>query len=174
MLIRMLNCIYLQAPNVKLEKDIADFAIFVHAFFVTIHEHHGNEEKYFFPWLEEYNPEVKLSMEKNVEQHHGFAPGLQAFEDYVDALREGKAKFDADKIRSLIDGFGTPLVEHLKEEVVTFEELEKLSIDWPAWNKKVQKMAVENAETVIIPSFLFRQVLTDTAGIRDSNRRDLS
>ena len=160
MLLRMLNCIYLQAPNVKLEKDIADFAIFMHAFFVTIHEHHDNEEKYFFPWLEELNAETKVSMEKNVAQHHGFAPGLHAFEEYVEALREGKAKFDAEKIRSLIDGFGTPLVEHLKEEIVTFEGLEKLSIDWPAWNKKVHKMAVDNAETVTIPSFPLLQVLT--------------
>ncbi|PMD47807.1 hypothetical protein L207DRAFT_523164 [Hyaloscypha variabilis F] len=147
MLIRMLNCIYLQAPNVTLEKDIADFAIFMHAFFVTIHEHHGNEEKFYFPWLEELNAEVKVSMDQNVAQHHGFAPGLQAFEEYVEALREGKAIYSAEKIRSLIDGFGTPLVEHLKEEVVTFEALEKLSIDWPAWDKKVKKMAVDNAET---------------------------
>jgi hemerythrin-like domain-containing protein len=148
MLIRMLNCIYLQAPNVKLEKDISDFAIFMHAFLVTIHEHHGNEEKFYFPWLEELNVEVKVYMDKNIEQHHGFAPGIQAFEDYVSALREGKAKYDAGKIRSLIDAFGTALVEHLKEEITTFEALEKVNIDWPAWNKKVQEMAVKNAETV--------------------------
>jgi hemerythrin superfamily protein len=88
MLIRMLNCIYLQAPNVKLEKDIADYAIFMHAFLVTVHEHHEGEEKNYFPWLEELNGEVKGYMSKNVEQHHGFAPGLQAFEDYVTAIRE--------------------------------------------------------------------------------------
>lgn len=148
----MLNCIYLQAPNVKLEKDIADFAIFMHAFLVTIHEHHGNEEKFYFPWLEELNVEVKTYMDKNVEQHHGFAPGIQAFENYVKALREGKAKYESAKVLSLINAFGPALVEHLKEEITSFEALEKLKIDWPAWNKKVQKMAVENAETVSTPS----------------------
>jgi hemerythrin-like domain-containing protein len=158
MLIRMLNCIYLQAPNVKLETDISDFAIFMHAFLVTIHEHHGNEEKFYFPWLEELNSEVKVYMDKNVEQHHGFAPGLQAFEDYVTALREGKATYDGAKVRSLIDVFGTLLVEHLKEEITSFEGLEKLEIDWPAWNKKVQKLAVDGAETVSRPTARKSQV----------------
>jgi hemerythrin-like domain-containing protein len=152
MLIRMLNCIYLQAPNVKLEKDISDFAIFMHAFLVTIHEHHGNEEKYYFPWLEELNAEAKGTLDKNVEQHHGFAPGLQAFEDYVKALREEKAKYDGAKVRSLIDAFGTALIEHLKDEITSFEELQKLKIDWPAWTKKVQKLAVDGAETVGKPA----------------------
>jgi hypothetical protein len=44
--------------------------------------------------------------------------------------------------------FGPALVEHLNEEVPTFEALDKLEIDWPVWNKKVQKAAVDNAETV--------------------------
>jgi hemerythrin-like domain-containing protein len=151
-IIRILNCIYLQAPNVKLDKDISDFAIFMHAFLVTVHEHHGNEEKFYFPWLEELNGDVKTYMDKNIEQHHGFAPGLQAFEDYVKALKEGKAKYDAAKVLSLIDAFGNPLVEHLKEEIASFEELEKLGdgIDWPSWDKKVKKLAVDGAETVNI------------------------
>ncbi len=47
--IRGLNCIYLQAPNVKEPKDISDFTTFMHAWIFTLHEHHGNEEKFFFP-----------------------------------------------------------------------------------------------------------------------------
>lgn len=146
MMIRMLNCIYLQAPNVKLEKDIADFATFMHAFLVMLHEHHGNEEKMYFPWLEELNGEVKDLMNKNVEQHHGFAAGLQAFEDYVAALREGKAEYDSAKVISLIDVLAPTLVEHLHEEIPTFEALDKLEIDWPVWMKKVHKAAVDGAE----------------------------
>jgi hypothetical protein len=92
----------------------------------------------------------------------------------VEALRKGKATYSAEKIRSLIDGFGTPLIEHLKEEVVTFEALEKLSIDWPAWDKKVKKMAVDNAETVTIPFLPLLQILTYIPGIRNSNRGSLS
>jgi hemerythrin-like domain-containing protein len=150
--IRILNCIYHQAPNVKLETDVSDFAIFMHAFLVMLHEHHGNEEKFYFPWLEELNREVKSYMDKNVEQHHEFAPGLQAFEDYVEALRNGKAKYDGAKVLSLVDGFGTSLTQHLKEEVASFEELEKLgsAIDWSSWEKKVMKLAVDKADTVSI------------------------
>jgi hemerythrin-like domain-containing protein len=166
MFIRMLNCIYLQAPNVKLEKDIADFAIFMHAFLVTVHEHHEGEEKNYFPWLDELNGEVKGYMNKNIEQHHGFAPGLQAFEDYVTSIREGKAKYDSTKLLSLIDVFGTALVEHLNEEVPTFEALDKLEIDWPVWNKKVQKAAVDNAETVSTSSAPWiLQILMYMAGV---------
>ena len=74
----------------------------------------------YFPWLEELNGEVKDYMNKNVEQHHGFAPGLQAFEDYVTTLREGKVEYDSAKLISLIDGFATALVEHLHEESSDF------------------------------------------------------
>jgi hemerythrin-like domain-containing protein len=148
--IRILNCIYLQAPNVKLETDVSDFAIFMHAFVFSLHEHHGTEENFAFPWLEEMNSEVKIYMDKNVEQHHGFEPGLKAFGDYVTALREGKAKYDSAKVLSLIDGFSKTLMDHFKEEVTSFEELEKLgnTIDWKSWGKRVQKLAVDNAETV--------------------------
>jgi hemerythrin-like domain-containing protein len=148
--VRILNCIYLQAPNVKLEADVSDFAIFMHAFTLALHEHHETEEKFAFPWLEEMNPEVKTYMDKNVEQHHGFEPGLKALEEYVTALREGKAKYDGAKVLSLIDDFSSSLIEHLKDEVKSFEDLEKLgnTIDWKGWHKRVAKFAVDNAETV--------------------------
>jgi len=123
MLIRMLNCIYLQAPNVKLEKDISDFAIFMHAFLVTIHEHHGNEEKFYFPgWRTERGGQSLYGQEHRT--HHGFAPGIQAFEDYVSALREERQstmqeKFVRSSTRS--DCFGRAL----KEEITTFEPSRK-------------------------------------------------
>ena len=173
MMIRMLNCIYLQAPNVKLEKDIADFATFMHAFLVMLHEHHGNEEKMYFPWLEELNGEVKDLMNKNVEQHHGFAAGLQAFEDYVAALREGKAEYDSAKVISLIDVLAPTLVEHLHEEIPTFEALDKLEIDWPVWMKKVHKAAVDGAEMVRMSSASGKlQLLMFVEGVRNSHRAD--
>ena len=148
--IRTLNCIYLQAPNVTLETDALDFATFIHAFVFALHEHHRTEEKFAFPWLEELNPEVKKYMDKNVEQHHEFEPGLQALQEYATALREGKVKYDGAKVLSLIDAFSNALLEHLKEEVTSFEELEKLgdTIDCVKWCKRVQRLAVDNAETV--------------------------
>lgn len=148
-IIRILNCIYLQAPNVKLENDIKDFTTFMHAWIVLIHEHHGNEEKLFFPWLEEDIGIVNY-MEKNVEQHHAFNPGLKKFEEYVNALREGKEEYDSAKVLSLIDGFGATLAVHLKEEIDAFIELDRFGdkIDWKKWAKRVEETAVGTADTV--------------------------
>lgn len=75
-LIRILNTIYLQAPFVSLPQDITDFTTYMHAWLKLIHEHHGNEEELFFPWIEEYVG-IKGYMEPNVEQHHAFAPGMK-------------------------------------------------------------------------------------------------
>ena len=133
----------------KEEKDISDFIIFTHAFVISLHEHHSNEEKFFFPWLEEYiGP--KSIMEKNLEQHKAFEQGLAAFEAYVVAIKDSKEKYDAAKFIAMIDVFGPTLIKHLNEEIATFEELEKLGdkIDWQAWNKKVEKLAVDTAEKV--------------------------
>jgi hemerythrin-like domain-containing protein len=149
MIIRILNCIYLQAPNVKLDKDIEDFTTFMYAWTVLIHEHHGNEEKFFFPWLEE-DIGVAGYMEKNIEQHHAFAPGMKRFDEYVTALRAGTEKFDGAKVRSIIDDFGEILALHLKEEIEAFEELERFGdkLDWKRWNKRVEETAVGTAEKV--------------------------
>ncbi|KAE8443998.1 hypothetical protein EG329_001127 [Mollisiaceae sp. DMI_Dod_QoI] len=145
--LRILNCIYIQARNVKIDKDVADFAIFMHALCVTLREHHRNEEKFFFPWLENACG-VPSFMEKNVDQHHAFEPGLVKFESYVDALMEKNEKYDGEKVVALIDGFGTTLTDHLKDEIVTFEALEQFDdkIDWKVWNKLLQDIALKTAD----------------------------
>jgi len=145
--IRILNCIYLQARNVKTEKDATDFATFIHALIILIHEHHGNEEKYFFPSLEK-SIGVEGFMEKNVEQHHAFNSGLEKLETHVNALRAKEEEYDGQKIISLIDGFGTTLTDHLKDEIRTFEDLEQYDskIDWKGWNKMVKDIAVNTAD----------------------------
>jgi len=148
-LTRALNCIYLQAPNVKLDKDVADFTIFMHAWCITLHEHHQNEETLYFPWLEEYIG-IKDYLGKNLEQHQAFAPGLKEFDDYIAALKAGKETFDAAKVRSIIDSFGAILTQHLSEEVESLEALEKFDdkIDWVNWNKRVGSNNVKTAEKV--------------------------
>jgi hemerythrin-like domain-containing protein len=148
-IIRILNCIYLQAPNVKEVKDISDFTTFMHAWVVLIHEHHGNEEKFFFPWLEE-EIGVENYMAKCVEQHHAFDPGFKEFEAYVNALIEKKEVYDASRVLKIIDEFGPLLTVHLKDEITAFEELQSLGdkINWKKWNKKVSDLAVKTAATV--------------------------
>lgn len=148
-IIRPLNCIYLQAPNVKLEQDIADFVIFMHAWGLVVHEHHETEEELSFPWLEQ-DIGIENYMEKDVEQHHAFAPGLKQFDEYVAALRAGKEDYDGGKVRALIDNFAPILTEHLSGEIQTFEGLEKFGdrIKWKKWGKKVGDHAVLNANKV--------------------------
>lgn len=146
---RTINSIYLQAPNIKLDKDIADFITYMESFCIMLHDHHDNEERFYFPWLEEYIG-IKNYMEKNVEQHHAFAPGLKQWEDYIAALKAGKETFDGAKIRSIIDGFGPIFFQHLKEEVESFVALETFGdkIDWVKWNKRVSDFALKAAEMV--------------------------
>ena len=50
-----------------------------------------------------------------------FMEGLDALEEYVKAVYEGKkdVEWDGKKVRSLIDAFGDGLVQHLHEEVST-------------------------------------------------------
>lgn len=148
MIIRGINSIYLQAPNVKLEKDIEDFLTYMYSWSLLVHMHHDNEESAIFPLLEEYIG-IKGYMEKNVDQHKGFGPGLKAYDDYIPAVREGKEKFDGTKVRSIIDSFGQVLVQHLSEEIGTFQELDKFTdqIDWKEYNKKVQAKVIESGDT---------------------------
>ncbi|TVY23815.1 hypothetical protein LHYA1_G007581 [Lachnellula hyalina] len=155
-LIRHLNCIYLQAPNVKLDKDIADFATFIHAWCVILEGHHHTEETLFFPWLEDYIG-IKDHMGKNIEQHHAFHPGLKELDDYATGLTAGKETYDGANVRKIIDNFGPILAQHLKEEVESLEALEEFGdkIDWVTWGKRVSDHAVKHGDTDIgIPMFV--------------------
>jgi hemerythrin-like domain-containing protein len=148
-LIRALNCIYLQAPNVHLPKDISDFLEFMQSWSLFVHMHHETEESVFFPLIENYIG-MPGFMEKNVEQHHGFGPGMGAYDDYLKACQEGKETFDGEKVRKIVDSFGAIFTQHLTEEIDTLLALEEYSdkIDWPEFNKKVQQKAVEQGDPV--------------------------
>jgi hypothetical protein len=50
MIIRGLNSIYLQAPNIKLEKDVKDFLTYMYSWSLLVHMHHDNEEGSFHYW----------------------------------------------------------------------------------------------------------------------------
>ena len=149
MIIRGLNSIYQQAPNVKEEKDISDFLTYMFGWATLVHMHHDNEEAVAFPLLEK-DIGIEGYMEKNVDQHKLFGPGLKAYDAYIPAVREGKEKFDGAKVRTIIDSFGHVLTQHLTEEIGTLLELEKFAdkIDWDTWNKKVQEKAVEAGDPV--------------------------
>lgn len=152
-IIRILNAIYLQAPNVTQPQDIKDFATFMHSWLLLVHEHHGNEEEFFFPWMEEYVG-IPNYMHQNVEQHHAFAPGMKEFDDYVKGVRDGTIVYDGARVTAIIDGFGETLTQHLTEEVAFLEKMEELGtkVNWQELNKRVTAHAVAHADTVFLLS----------------------
>lgn len=148
-LIRALNCIYLQAPNVKNPTDIADMVTFMKAWSTFLHMHHETEEVVCFPEIEK-SIGIPGFMEKNVEQHEAFGPGLGEYDAYVQACQENKETFDGEKVRKIIDGFGGILTQHLTEEIATLLSLEEHNhkIDWVDFNKKVLKKALDEGDPV--------------------------
>lgn len=149
MIIRGLNSIYLQAPNIKLDQDVEDFLTYMYSWSLLVHMHHDNEEALIFPLLEKYIG-IEGYMEKNVDQHKLFGPGMKAYDEYIPAVREGKENFDGIKVRSIIDTFGDVLTQHLNEEIVTFEGLHEFDdkIDWPEYNKQLQEKAIKTGDVV--------------------------
>jgi hemerythrin-like domain-containing protein len=128
-LIRSLNSLYLQAPYVTEEADIQDmlqFAIFWESW---IEEHHLGEEKFFFPDVARITGQKDI-MNINIEQHHAFLPGMQAFLGYVKECRKENdvQKFSRVKFLQLIDSFGPLLAKHLADEIETLLGLEKYDI----------------------------------------------
>jgi len=156
MIIRGLNSIYLQAPNIKEKKDVTDFVTYMYSWSLLVHMHHDNEESMIFPLLEK-NIGIDGYMEKNVDQHKSFGPGLTAFDGYVTDIRAGGAQFDGAKVQAIIDSFGQVFTQHLREEITTFLDLEQFAekIDWPHYNKKVEEKAVKEGDTVRVPESSF-------------------
>jgi len=150
LLLRQLNAIYLQCTSVTLAQDKSDFLVFSQTWWQGIHHHHSAEERYFFPWIEEYTGEKGI-MEKNVEQHEAFGKGLEEFKAYVFAT--DASIYDGKKLRAIIDGFGNILAQHLREEISTLLELEKyggknLAKAWANLEEKV-KLEIENPYRMI-------------------------
>lgn len=73
-----------------------------------------------FPALERISGVVGL-MERNVEQHEAFLPGLEELGMFV--KRTAVGEFDAQKLCGIIDRFGHVLTTHLREEIGTLLEL---------------------------------------------------
>jgi hypothetical protein len=114
-LIRGLNSIYLQAPNLS-PSDHADFILYCQGWSGILHAHHHGEETEIFPQIEAKTGVAGI-MEVNVSQHHSFQSGLEAFDQYL--LTTAPAEFSGSRLVELIDGFAPALVQHLAEEIPT-------------------------------------------------------
>jgi hypothetical protein len=65
-------------------------------------------------------------MARNIEQHHAFMPGLQAFETYVKSCFDEKNKetYNSKTFQKHIESFAPILSQHLNDEIVTLLGLE--------------------------------------------------
>ncbi|KAH6651687.1 hypothetical protein BKA67DRAFT_660478 [Truncatella angustata] len=122
-LIRGLNSIYHQAQYVRAE-DQRDFVGYAKNFVTVLTVHHDCEEESFFLAVEKMTGEVGV-MERNAEQHQVFHGGLDSLQNYLTLVANGAEVYDGDIIVRIIDGFGTPLSEHLSEEVQSLVELKR-------------------------------------------------
>ncbi|RNJ52299.1 hypothetical protein D7B24_003901 [Verticillium nonalfalfae] len=122
MIVRGLNSIHLQAPNVPL-LEVPAFIQYSLIWYKLVHLHHSCEESDFFPLIETISGETGI-MSGNVEQHHAFQEGLATFHLYLKECANDPTQFSGNRIVSLIDSFGRVLVQHLTEEIPTIVGLQ--------------------------------------------------
>ena len=121
-LIRGLNSIYQQAPNVSELQDAEDFLSFCRAWVEMVEHHHDNEETTMFPKLAAFteNPSI---MAGNLAQHEAFQEGLHKLHNY--AVNTEAHAYNAATVKKIIDSFAPALIKHLHEEIGTFLALDK-------------------------------------------------
>ena len=78
--------------------------------------HHGIEERHIFPILARKMPAFKKELHL-LTQHKAIHAGLDKFEDYLRECRTGEKELRMDRMKEIMDTFGTVLWEHLNDEV---------------------------------------------------------
>ncbi|KAI0014301.1 hemerythrin HHE cation binding domain-containing protein [Xylariaceae sp. FL0662B] len=147
--IRSINAIYLQCVNIEKGSpgDITDFMAYCAEFYHLIDDHHLSEEEDVFPGIEQLIGEPGF-MDRSVQQHHAFLPGLGEFLEYVRAVRDGKEKkYDGGRLRALIDAFMPIMYDHLCDEIVVLKGLKKYEdkVDWDKyWREKSAEITARN------------------------------
>jgi hemerythrin-like domain-containing protein len=144
-MIRNLNSLILQFPNVSKPEDIADFIVFCQIVHETIRGHHHLEEKYLFPDIEAYSGQKGI-MEKNISQHHAFEEGLKKFSEYIHSVTP--ETWDRETFRGILDSFIPALSQHLREEIPTLLALnkygpEKLKKAWDDLEQRIVKGSID-------------------------------
>jgi hemerythrin-like domain-containing protein len=146
-LLRGLNCIYLQAPNISYPSDVQDFLSFCDAWSCTLHSHHKTEETVYFPLLEEQCREKGVQA-RNHAEHETFLQGLLVFDVFIAEVRDN-GEYDGAKLVKLIDSFGQALETHLKNEIGLLLSLEKdAQIDWDLLGKTMAQHSKKVADRV--------------------------
>ncbi|MCJ1308244.1 hypothetical protein MMC25_001897 [Agyrium rufum] len=160
-LLRGLNSIYLQGPNLQPEeyKDFIGYSLCWHS---ALHEHHTSEEEQFFPDIEKAVGEKGL-LDDNVEEHRAFQSGLHDFSAYLEGLAGKESSFDAACLNSIIDSFVSALYDHLKSEIQSLLDLSKFGIRLPIaklWAKEGQRSVTSMTTFSALPFFFLNVDIT--------------
>ncbi|CAI6339736.1 unnamed protein product [Periconia digitata] len=165
-LIRGLNAIYLQGPNVKDPKDVTDFAFFCNAWVKTVHHHHDAEEKVLFPELQKFTQDANV-MKENLEQHQKFFEGMFEFDRYMREL--DRNSFDWNATKAKLDAFAPDLMRHLNDEIPTILSLKKYDSEGI---RKVWKKTEDEAKGDVRLPNMFDTILPMVLGCADKTFED--
>lgn len=78
--------------------------------------HHTIEEQHIFPVLARKQPAFRKELEL-LTHHRLIHEGLEKFEAYLQQCRSGETELRMAEMKTLMDGFGAVLWEHLDAEV---------------------------------------------------------
>ncbi|KAI1127423.1 hemerythrin HHE cation binding domain-containing protein [Nemania abortiva] len=123
LMIRALNAMYLQAPQISPEKE-TPFLNFAELWCRVVEHHHRTEEEIFFPMLEEMSGDKDV-MNENTKQHNAFQSGLAQFTIYVRECLAHEKKFNGEELVRILDSFAAVLWQHLSDEIPTLLALEQ-------------------------------------------------
>jgi hypothetical protein len=125
--LRGINCIYLQALNVKEPGDIEDLLFLTKIWTKWLINHHEMEEERIFPGFDKVAGTHGL-LNTNVEQHHIFSGALETLLAY--ATSTSPSNYSGKRLQAIINSFSEPLCKHLHEEIDTLLSLR--AYDGPA------------------------------------------
>lgn len=124
-LIRGLNAILLQAPNVPefgtpgyKRKDVADLLFYIDSWIQGVKMHHDSEENFGFPAIERETGHKGL-FDHAEEQHHAFTPGMEKALTYVSTTKPEDFRWN-NGLKEHFDSFTEPMTKHLYEEIDLF------------------------------------------------------
>ena len=144
-MIRGLNAIVQQAPHIPdatnpkyKEQDVKDLLFYVAAWVKTLEHHHDMEETIVFPEIEDFaNQPGRMQVSK--EQHKLFTPGLERLLAYAEQTPPSAFRWaGADGLRSVIDSFSEPLMQHMADEIDVLLALRDL--DSAGLLKRIEKV----------------------------------
>ncbi|KAG9242948.1 hypothetical protein BJ878DRAFT_513057 [Calycina marina] len=130
-LTRGLNAIVLQAPHIPEStkegysaQDVKDLLFYVEQWAATVNHHHNTEETIMFPAFEELAGQPGL-MSGPLHQHEAFHNGLVELLNYAKKFGERPDEYQWEAMKSIIEGFAPPLMQHLGDEIGILKDLEK-------------------------------------------------